>query len=150
MRAVRHQLFQIIHAARDAPVVRQCKGESPRQFIQCFNQVRNTIPRILQVVVIMAFSEGVTNKQMVGKQETHNVEIIAEVFALADKCARESEAHSWVERRGVPEEPLAPKPQKPGAKKNKRKAVAILAAEGRPKLAARGNPAGNGGGATPA
>ena len=96
----------------------------------------------------MAFSEGVTNKRLVGKLETHKVETVAELFALADRCARESEAHARVECRGAPEESLASKPQKLSAKKNKRKVAAVLAAEGRPKPAAKGNAAGNGGGAT--
>jgi hypothetical protein len=34
----------------------------------------------------MTFSEGVTNKRLVGKMETHNVETVSELFALADKC----------------------------------------------------------------
>ena len=67
--------------------VRQHKGETLRQYIQCFSQVRNTIPHISPTAVIMAFSEGVTNKRLVGKLETHNVETLFELFALADKCA---------------------------------------------------------------
>jgi hypothetical protein len=45
----------------DLLAIRQRKGESLRQYIQRFNQVRNTIPRISPAAVIMAFSEGVTN-----------------------------------------------------------------------------------------
>ena len=56
----------------DLLAVRQRKGESMRQYIQRFNQVRNTIPRISPAAVIMAFSEGVTNKRLVDKLETHN------------------------------------------------------------------------------
>jgi hypothetical protein len=36
----------------------------------------------------MAFSEGVTNKRLVGKLETHKMETVSELFALAVKCAR--------------------------------------------------------------
>ena len=115
-----------------------------RQYIQCFSQVRNTIPRISPDAVIMAFSEGVTNKWLVGKLETHNVETISELFALADKCAQESEAHARVERRGTPEESPARDDPKPGAKRNKQKAAAVLPAEGRPKPPPRGSPAGDG------
>ena len=57
--------------------------------------------------MIITFSEGVTNKRLVGKLETQNMETISELFALADKYARE-------------------------AKANKQKAAAVLAAEGRP------------------
>ena len=38
----------------------------------------------------MAFSEGVTNNRLVGKLETHNEEIVSELFALADKYTREA------------------------------------------------------------
>jgi hypothetical protein len=82
----------------------------------------------------MAFSEGVTNKQLVGKLETHNVETVSELFALADKCARNVEAHARVKHRGATEEPPARDRPKPGVKTNKRKAAAVLAAEGRLKL----------------
>jgi len=39
---------------------------------------------------------------LVGKLETHNVETVSELFALADKYAREAEAYARVERRGAP------------------------------------------------
>ena len=55
-----------------------------RQYIQCFNQVRNTIPRICLAAVIMAFSEGVTNKRLVGKMDTHNVETVSSRDAPED------------------------------------------------------------------
>ena len=87
----------------------------------------------------MAFSEGVTNKWLVGKMETHNMEIVSELFALADKYAREAEAHAKVERRGAPEETPAHDGPKPNAKANKRKAAAILAMEGHPRQPPRGN-----------
>ena len=89
----------------------------------------------------MAFSEGVTNKRLVGKLETQNVETVSELFALADKCARKAEAHARVEHRGTTEEPPARDGLKPGVKTNKRKAASVLAAEGRPKPP-RENPAG--------
>jgi hypothetical protein len=92
----------------------------------------------------MAFSEEVTNKRFVGKLETHNVETVSELFALADKGARESEAHARVERRGAPEDPPEGETPRLGAKKNKRKAAAVLAAEGHPKPQAGGKTAGEG------
>jgi hypothetical protein len=90
----------------------------------------------------MAFREGVTNKRLVGKLETHNVETISQLFALADKYAWEAEAHARVERQGAPEESPARDGPKPGAKANKRKAATILAAEGCPRQPPRGNLAG--------
>ena len=88
----------------------------------------------------MAFSEGDTNKWLVGKLETHNVETVFELFALADKYAREAEAHTRVERRGAHEETPARDGPNPGAKLNKRKAATVLAVEGRPRQPPRGNP----------
>ena len=69
-----------------------------RQYIQRFSQVRNTIPHISPAAIIMAFSEGITNKRLVGKLETHNVETISELFGLEDKYAWEAEAYARVER----------------------------------------------------
>jgi hypothetical protein len=42
---------------------------------------------------------------LVGKLETHNVETVSELFALADKYAREAEAHARVERWVPPRNP---------------------------------------------
>jgi hypothetical protein len=90
----------------------------------------------------MAFSKGITNKRLVGKLETHNVETVAELFTLADKCAREAEAQSCTERRNAAEEPVSSKCSRPGNKKNKRKAVATLATKGHNKPPTGRNPAG--------
>jgi hypothetical protein len=90
----------------------------------------------------MAFSEGVTNKRLVGKLETHNVETIVELFSLVHKCAREVEAQSRTERRNAPEEPASLECRKPGNKKNKQKAIAALAIEGRNKPPTGRNPKG--------
>jgi hypothetical protein len=79
----------------------------------------------------MAFSEGITNKHLVGKVETHNIETVVKLFSLADKCAQEAEAQSCTER--CAEELASPECSKPGNKKNKQKAVAALATEGRNK-----------------
>ncbi|RLN35650.1 putative polyprotein [Panicum miliaceum] len=121
----------------DLLAVKLHKGELLRQYIQRFSQVRNTIPRITPSAVIMAFTEGVTNKRLVGKLETRNVETVSELFVLADKCAQEVEAQQRSERRGVLDEPAEPEHTRSGQpdnKKNKRKAATILAAvEGRNK-----------------
>ena len=54
----------------------------------------------------MAFiSKGVTNKWLVGKLETRNVETISKLFSLEDNCAWESKAQTRVERCGILEEP---------------------------------------------
>ena len=83
-------LAKLLGTRSDLLAVRQHKGETLRQYIQSFSQVRNTIPRISPAAIIMAFSEGVTNKQLVGKLETHNVETVSELFALAEKTPGKS------------------------------------------------------------
>lgn len=71
---------------------------------------------------------------MVGKLETRNVETVSELFALADKYAWEAEAWSRSERRGKESASQEQtKLNRPGDKRNKRKAVAALAMEGRNK-----------------
>jgi hypothetical protein len=79
----------------------------------------------------MAFSDRVTNKGLVKKLETHNIVTIAELFALADKCAKEVEAQSRSERCNAPEEPASPEHSRLGNKKKKQNAVTALATEGR-------------------
>jgi len=73
VRAILHQPLWVVHPTRNPRrllAVQQCKGEMLWQYIQRFSQVRNTIPCISLAAVIMAFSEGVTNKRLVGKLET--------------------------------------------------------------------------------
>jgi hypothetical protein len=48
----------------DLKAVRQYKGESLRQYIQRFSQMRNKTPRISNKEVISAFSTGVADIKM--------------------------------------------------------------------------------------
>jgi hypothetical protein len=88
----------------------------------------------------MAFSEGVTDKRLVGKLERHNIETITELFFLVNKCAREAEAQSCTEWRNAPEEPASQEHSRLDNKKNKQKAVAVLVTEGRNKPPTGRNP----------
>ncbi|RLN03210.1 uncharacterized protein C2845_PM13G08380 [Panicum miliaceum] len=121
------------------------------QYIQRFSQVRNTIPRITPSTVIMAFTEGVTNKRLVGKLETRNIETVFELLALADKCAREAEAQQRSDRCGAPEDPTAPehaRSGRPDNKKNKQKAATVLAAAEGHNMACRWDKSGSAWGRT--
>ena len=71
--------------------VRQQPGESLRAFISCFTKVRGTIPSISDASIITAFLQGVHDEKMLEKLATHQVETVATLFALADKCARAAE-----------------------------------------------------------
>lgn len=52
----------------------------------------------------MAFTEGVINKCLIGKLETHNVETVVKLSSLKEKCAWEAEAQNRSERRDALEE----------------------------------------------
>jgi hypothetical protein len=79
----------------DLHIVQQRPGESLRSFIQWFSQVRNTIPRISNASVIVAFRQGVRDEKMLETLATHDIQDDAELFSLADKCARIVEGHAW-------------------------------------------------------
>lgn len=59
----------------------------------------------------MAFTEEITDKWLARKLETHNVATVAELFALAAKCAHEGEGQIRVKRRNAPAK-KATSPQK--------------------------------------
>ena len=75
--------------------VRQQPGESLRAFISRFTKVRGTIPSISDASIITAFRQGVRDEKMLEKLATHQVETVATLFALADKCARATEGRAW-------------------------------------------------------
>jgi hypothetical protein len=72
----------------DIHVVQQRPGESLCSFIQQFSQVRNTIPHISNASVVVAFQQGVRDKKMLEKLAMHDIQDIAELFSMTDKCAR--------------------------------------------------------------
>jgi hypothetical protein len=79
----------------DLHAVQQHPGESLRSFIQRFSQVRNTIPRISNASVVVAFRQGVRDEKMLEKLATHNIQDVSTLFSLADKCARASKGRAW-------------------------------------------------------
>ncbi|KAJ1255317.1 hypothetical protein BS78_K264600 [Paspalum vaginatum] len=78
-----------LHAVRQEP------GESLRAFIARFAKVRGTIPRISDVSIITAFRQGVRDEKMLEKLATRQVQDVATLYALADKCARAAEGRAW-------------------------------------------------------
>ena len=128
----------------DLRAVSQRPAETLRQFIQRFSQVRNNIPRISPVSVIRAFHDGVRDPKMLEKLATHELKTTAELFSLADKCARAEEGRLWHLKPQLPsgqgpKPPVsAPRPnqdrnkapQRPAlAPPAKRKADEVLAAD---------------------
>jgi hypothetical protein len=102
----------------------QYKGETLRQYIQRFSQMRNKIPRISNEEVISAFSMGVSDIKMREKLSVNDeLTFVVRLFEIADRCAKAEEERLFV--HNLPEAlPPKPKPKDP-----KRKEAAILAAE---------------------
>jgi hypothetical protein len=108
----------------DLKAVRQYKGETLRQYIQRFSQMRNTIPRISNEEVISAFSTGVSDIKMWEKLSVNDeLTFVVRLFEIADRCAKAEEGRLFV--HNLPEA-LPPKPK---SKDPKRKEAVVLAAE---------------------
>jgi hypothetical protein len=84
-----HGVEAHLHAVRQEP------GETLRTFISLFTRVRGTIPRISDASIITAFCQGVCDEEMLEKLAMHDVETVATLFALANKCARATEGRAW-------------------------------------------------------
>jgi hypothetical protein len=111
-------------AKNDLKAVRQYKGETLRQYIQRFSQMRNKIPRISNEEVIFVFSMGVADIKMREKLSVNDeLTFIVRLFEIADRCAKAEEGRLFV--HNLPEA-LPPKPK---SKEPKRKEAAALAAE---------------------
>jgi hypothetical protein len=91
--------------------MQQHPGESLQSFTQWFSQVCNTIPRICNASVVVAFRQGVRDEKMLGKLTTHDIQDVAELFSLTYKCARAAEVRAW----HTPPAPEAGKGGKPDA-----------------------------------
>jgi hypothetical protein len=76
-------------------VTQQRPRESLHTFIQWFSQVHNTIPRISNASVVVAFHQGVRDEKMLEKLATHDVQDVSSLFDMADKCAKAVEGHAW-------------------------------------------------------
>jgi hypothetical protein len=105
-------------------VVHEYKGETLRQYIQCFSQMRNKIPRIANEEVISAFSTGVADIKMKEKLSMNDeLTSVVRLLEIANRCAKAEEGRLFM--HNLPEA-LPPKPQ---SKDPKRKEAAALATE---------------------
>jgi hypothetical protein len=104
--------------------VRQYKGETLRQYIQRFSQMRNKIPQISNEEVISAFSTGVSNIKMREKLSVNDeLTSVVRLFEIADRCTKAKEGRLFV--HNLPEAP----PPKSKSKDPKHKEAAALAME---------------------
>jgi hypothetical protein len=85
----RHGVEAHLHAVRQDP------GETLHTFISRFTKVRRTIPHISDASIITAFRQGVRDEKMLEKLDTHDVETVTTLFALADKCAKAAKGRAW-------------------------------------------------------
>jgi hypothetical protein len=113
----------------DLHAMQHRSGESLRSFIQRFSQVRNTILRISNASVVVAFRQSVRDEKMLEKLATHDVQDVSELFSLADKCVRAAEGRAW-HSQPAPEAGKVGKPdvdaatQSSSKKKKKRRSMA--------------------------
>jgi hypothetical protein len=76
----------------DLKAVHQYKGETLRQYIQRFSQMRNKIPRISNEEVISAFSTGISDIKMREKLSVNDeLTSVVRLFKIADRCAKAEE-----------------------------------------------------------
>lgn len=92
----------------------QKPGESLKRFIDRFSRVQRQIHDIFVIAVIATFHANVRDAEMHEKLSTRLVHTVAELYRLADKCARaEKEGAPTVTRPGssrqVPELKLSRK-----------------------------------------
>jgi hypothetical protein len=108
----------------DLKAVCQYKGETLRQYIQHFSQMRNKIPRISNEEVISAFSTGVADIKMKEKLSMNDeLTSVVRLFKIANRCAKAKEGRLFVHNL------LEALPPKSKLKDPKRKEAAALATE---------------------
>jgi hypothetical protein len=78
----------------DLHAVQQCPGESLRSFIHRFSQVCNTIPRISNASIVVAFCQGMRDEKMLEKLTMHDIQDVTELLSLAYKCTRAAEGRA--------------------------------------------------------
>lgn len=110
----------------DLRAVHQRPGEPLRKFIQRFSQVRNRIPKASDAAIVSAFTNGVADVKMCEKLSVRDeLDSVAELFVLADRCAKAEEGRLFLHNDPDDERGAA----KPKGKDTKRKGPTVLAVE---------------------
>jgi hypothetical protein len=71
----------------DLHIIPQREGETLRKFMQRFSRVQYNIPDVHPAAVVSAFHQNVRNRKMREELAMNKVRSIAELYALADRCA---------------------------------------------------------------
>ena len=114
-------------AVSDLHSLAQKPDETLRKYTQRFCQVQHTIPDISQDAIIAAFHSNVRDPKMREKMSTRAIRSTAELFQLADKCARAEEGRQAPDAGATEEGDPGKKPAP------KRDAKRVFSAEPEPK-----------------
>jgi hypothetical protein len=81
----------------DLKAVSQYKGETLRQYIQRFSQMRDKIPRISNEEVISVFSTGFSDIKMREKLSINDeLTSVVRLFEIADRCDKAEEGRLFM------------------------------------------------------
>ena len=121
--------------ASDLHVIPQKDGETLRKYIQRFSRVHYNIPDVHPAAVVSVLHQNVRNRKMREELAMNKVKDVAELYVLADRCARAEEGRKYPdEEAGVETDSTdgdTAAPAKKGRRRNKkRKGKAVLAVEG--------------------
>ena len=81
--------------ASDLHIIPQKEGENLRKYIQRFSRVQYNIPDVHPAAVISAFHQNVRNRKMREELAMNKVKDVAELYVLADRCARAEEGRKY-------------------------------------------------------
>nr|CAH67666.1 H0315F07.4 [Oryza sativa]CAH67728.1 H0613A10.11 [Oryza sativa] len=120
----------------DLHALTQNSGESLREYVQCFNKCKNTIPEITDASVIRAFKSGVRDRYTTQELATRRITTTRRLFEIVERCAHADDAlrrKNNKPKTGREKKPATDAPEsskKKNHKNGKRKAQAeVLAAE---------------------
>ena len=115
-------------------MIPQRDGESLCKYIQIFSRVQYNIPDVHLATVISVFHQNMRNHKMHEELAMNKVKDVAELYVLAERCARAEEGRKYPgEDAGAETDSTGDTatPAKKGRRRNrKRKGKAILAVEG--------------------
>ena len=116
-------------------IIPQKEGENLRKYIQRFSRVQYNIPDVHPAAVISAFHQNVRNRKMREELAMNKVKDVAELYVLADRCARAKEGRKYpgedagVETDSTDKDTAAPT-KKGRCRNRKLKDKTVLAVEG--------------------
>src|SRR6187401_3817370 len=79
----------------DLHILAQKEGESLCKYIQRFSRVQYNIPDVHPAAIISAFHQNVRNRKMREELAMTKVKDVAELYVLADRCARAEEGRKY-------------------------------------------------------